>query len=588
MPGQRAQSFLFRIAAIAVVAMALYLGRDLLMPLAMAILLSFLLSPVADRLERTGIGRAPAVAILSLLLAGGVVLAAWFVTRELTDLFAGLPDFRAHLAAKLNTLRGPLRSVADAMGWIEQLSREVAPSSGARTPRVEVVERPDWFALLGQVVSPVLGPLAFAGIVTVLTLFILYQRDDLRRRVIRLLGTSELPFTARALDEAGRRVSRYLGRQVLLCTAHGTAVGVGLFLLGVPGAGLFALLSGGLRLIPYVGPWIAALLPTALATAAFPGWTLGLSTAAFFVALELISNNLLEPWIYGAGAGLTPFGVVFCAVFWAWLWGGVGLFLAVPLTVCGVVLGRYLPQLAFFTTLFGEEPERPPHVQLYESMVWNEGSDVAQILREHGSRAEPVARADALVLPALARVAESGEQGRASRGRSGEVVALLSARLDETFPPPENPPPLRSTRRVVLPSAPSPAEHLARTWVVRVLRERGFAAELGPRAGALATAGLDSPSEAAPHAVVVLFALTRKSAARASRRAPQLALARGVERVVVVAWSLAHASSFAALAGGDPITGDPERRVAAVHSCAQLIAELEACAEAKPTAAARP
>ena len=197
----------------------------------------------------------------------------------------------------------------------------------------------------------------------------LLEREELRDRMLWLIGAQDLTLTTHAVDDAMQRVSRYLGMQSLICGIHGLAVGIGLAVIGVPGAVLWGALSAVLRFLPYFGPWLAAAGPIALALAAFPGWSAPLLTVALFVILELVSNNVLEPWLYGASAGLSPFGVVFSAVFWAWLWGIPGLLIATPLTVCLVVAGRYVRGLEYFTVLLGDRPALLPDVRLYQRLL---------------------------------------------------------------------------------------------------------------------------------------------------------------------------------------------------------------------------
>jgi predicted PurR-regulated permease PerM len=567
MPSERPSASLFGLAALAIVAAALFFGRDLFVPLALSILLSFLLGPIVARLHRLGVNRAVAITMVLFVVTASLVMLGWWVTNEVSELFAGLPDFRSNLAEKARALRGPLRSLADTMGWIDQLTREVAPPD-TRAPKVEVVERPDLFGFVGRVVSPVLGPIGFAGIVAVLTVFILYQREDLRERMIRLLGSREMPFSSRAVDEAGERVSRYLGRQALLCLAHGTAVGIGLALLGLPGAGLFAVLSAGLRLIPYVGPWIAAVVPIALAVVGYPGWVMGLYVSSLFVVLELISNNLLEPWIYGPGVGLTPFGVVFSAVFWSWLWGGVGLFMAVPLTACCVVLGRYIPQLAFVTTLLGEEPSTSPEAALHERLAWRELETATAIVREEKASHDGISLSDSLILPVLARIAEERERGGCSRARSAEMAWSLGNLLDDIVPPPETPPPLRSTRKILLAGNPEdPVESLARTWLARVLREDGFAAEAVSSEAARSASAV--PALATQPATTVQIALTRAAAVRSRSRARAGGPARASQDPLLLALWIGARDDRSA------------RQPHTATSCVDLIGELETAPEAR-------
>ena len=339
---------------------ALSLGKALLVPLALALLLAFLLAPVSTRLERLGLRRTPAV--IAVCVAIGLVISGigWMAAREMSSLVAEAPRYRENLREKIATLRGPIGSMDRAADAVERLEAELdRPKPGEPreqpAPKVEVVERSPMLDRLATIVSPVADWLGSAAIVAVLAIFMLLQREDLRDRVIHLVGTRDSSLTTSALDDAGGRISRYLGTQALLCLAHGVMVGVGLFCIGIPGALLWGAVSALFRFVPYLGPWIAAILPIATAAGALDGWTPALLCAGLFVFLELVSNNVLEPWLYGASVGLSPFAIIFSAIFWSWLWGVPGLLLATPLTACFVVLGGHVRGLEFVSVLLADE-----------------------------------------------------------------------------------------------------------------------------------------------------------------------------------------------------------------------------------------
>jgi predicted PurR-regulated permease PerM len=343
-----------------VVVAALRLAQDVLMPLALAVLVSFLLAPAVSRIERIGVGRVPAVLLVALLVAtllGGV---GWVVGRQVTTLVAELPSYRTNLRQKVASLRVPIGELHRTAEEIEELQEDIAEPPGARqeapVPKVEMVPpRPDLLETLQGWLGPLLNPLATAGLVAVFALFMLLQREDLRGRLIRVLADGDEQTATRVIDDAAEGVSRYLVTTTLLNAVHGVTVGVGLALLGFPNALLWGLLSMLLRFVPYLGPWMAASLPITLSVAIFDGWTTTLLTVGLFVTIELLSNNVLEPWLYGNSTGLSPFGVILSAVFWAWLWGGVGLLLAIPFTVCLVAVGRHVPSLDFLSQLLGDE-----------------------------------------------------------------------------------------------------------------------------------------------------------------------------------------------------------------------------------------
>ena len=434
---------------IGVVVVVLYLGRDLLIPLALSILLAFLLAPAVTRLERWRMGRIAATAIVVVLAFSSIAMMLWLAATQVVALAEELPQYRENIRAKIDSVRGPpsgsigratkaVRDLGSDLGLSEpsEPSDASAPAAaaavpppataarGARVagpdaaspgatalPEAQTVRRPVPVVVqessrrplerLEDVVSPLLAPLGTAGAVIVFTVLILLQREDMRDRLIRLVGQKRIHVTTEALEEAAQRVSRYLRMQLLVNVTYGLPVGIALYFLGIPNAALWGLLAVVLRFVPYVGPWIAAVFPIALAFAIGEGWSLVLWTVAVFLVLELISNNVLEPWLYGASTGLSAFAILVAALFWTWMWGAVGLLLATPLTVCVVVMGRYIPQLAFLEVLLGDAPVLAPPTRLYQRLLARDEDEAAEIvdayLREH-TRVELY---DAVLMPAL-------------------------------------------------------------------------------------------------------------------------------------------------------------------------------------------
>ncbi|MGI8738778.1 MAG: AI-2E family transporter [Gammaproteobacteria bacterium] len=227
-------------------------------------------------------------------------------------------------------------------------------------------------------------PLARLGLAVVLVIFFLLQREDLRDRLIRLMSRDRLDVTTRALNDAGDRIGRYLRTQLLINTCYGVPIAIGLAIIGLPGALLWGLLGMLLRFIPYVGPWLAASMPILLSLAVFDGWLWPLAVIALFVGLELFTNMVMEPWLYGASTGLSPVAVLLAVIFWSSLWGGVGLLLAIPLTVCLVVAGRHLPQFEFFTILLGKEPALSATERFYQRLLTGDHQGAMELALEHG------------------------------------------------------------------------------------------------------------------------------------------------------------------------------------------------------------
>jgi predicted PurR-regulated permease PerM len=386
-PGLRA---LTSLVAGVVVIVALYFGRAVLMPITLAVLLSFVLAPFATSLRRAGLGRVPSV-IASVLVALCVLAAtSVLIGAQIAQLAGDLPRYEAAVERKAKTLHEETIGRADALlrratGALRHIARTPEPQSSDdrsanpsdRPPMpVEVLEpRPSSFQLVQRFVAPVVSPLATAGIVAVVAIFILLQREDLRDRLIRLFGVRDLHRTTTAMDEAARRLSRYFLVQVAINTGVGTLISIGLAIIGVPGALLFGVLTALLRFVPYVGAWIAALLAVILAAAIGPGWWMMTWTAIVFVAIELAAGQFVEPLLYGNSTGLSPFAVIIAAIFWGWIWGPVGLVLSTPLTLCLVTLGRHVERVAFLDVLFGNHPVLTPGENLYQRLLADDAPD---------------------------------------------------------------------------------------------------------------------------------------------------------------------------------------------------------------------
>ena len=476
MSGGEARSGFLAAASVAIVGAALYFARDFLLPLSLAVLLAFVLHPMLRRLERWGLPRAAGVILIAFLLAAIAGVAVWLVGREVSDLTAGVSEFRGNLVLKLRALRGPIRSFADAMGWIDQLSKEMDPAHGqGAAPQVEVVQPQTPVSALMRFGTPVLGTLGVLGVVMMLTLFLLLQRD-LPQRLASFLQQRDSRISPRALEEAGRVVTGYLLRQGLVCLLQGVIVALGLTLIGVPGALLFGFLSAILRSIPYFGPTTAAALPIAFCLVAFKGWEMALYSLAFFLALELFTNNVLDPRVLGRGAGLSPLGVILAASFWAWLWGPAGLFVAIPLTACLAVAGRYVPQLAFLPALLGHAQMLSPSERFYECLVARDRAEAEILLRHTAREVDGLELSDALVLPVLVRLARERSDGL----RSGsEVVRMLRTFRDllveaiAVTPAPAVRPSNGKPVRIVQLRA-GELDRFARDWIANVLEQRGF------------------------------------------------------------------------------------------------------------------
>jgi predicted PurR-regulated permease PerM len=403
----------------------LYVARPVLIPAALAILLTFLLAPLTTLLQRRGLPRGIAVGLvvcLAALVLGGI---AWLVVSQLAQLAADLPVYQDNVAQRIVELRerGDNSIVVNVQQFVQGITAAATrpaggdPSSAAAETSVPVtiVDHAGsgilwWLRGLG----PLAEPVATLGLALLLLIYLLLKREDLRNRVLSLVGRGHLTQTTKALDDAGRRISRYLLAQFILNLSFGVVIGVGLLLLGVPHAVLWGFTAGVLRYIPYIGPWMAASLPITVSLLISPGWMLPLGVIGLFVVCELSSNLAIEPWVFGHSIGVSQPALIVAIAFWTWLWGPMGLVLAAPLTVCLVVLGKYVPALKFFDVLLGDEPVLTPETNFYQRLLARDEDEAAEIVREQAQTLSPVAICDQLLVPALVAAGHDRHAGQLS------------------------------------------------------------------------------------------------------------------------------------------------------------------------------
>lgn len=407
---------------------ALYLGREIFVPFALAILLSFVLTPLVNWLRRWKVPRIAAVLIavsLAFVVVAGIAL---IVGRQLVQLATNLPNYQTTITEKIRSLQSsaPGGGVVDTLTTtMQDLGREISgdekksglPSSrlgagaDSREPVTVRLEppQPRPLELIRSVIGPLLAPLATSGLVVIFVIFVLLEREDLRDRFIKLAGAGDLQKSTQAINDAASRVSRYLLMQLVVNLTYGIPIGVGLYLVGVPNAILWGLLAAVLRFIPYLGPFLAAIFPVALAIAVDPGWTMLFWVVGLFLTAELISNNVVEPWLYGSSTGLSSLAIIIAAIFWTMLWGPVGLFLATPLTVCVVVIGRYVPQLEFLGVLLGSDPVLAPEEQLYQRLLAGNLEEAVEFAENYVDECSSRELYDNVGIPAL-RLAENDRQ----------------------------------------------------------------------------------------------------------------------------------------------------------------------------------
>lgn len=427
---------------------ALYFGRDIFLPLAVALLLTFALAPVVGWLRKLRIPRPIAVVSVVVAAFASIFLFGAVVASQLASLATNLPTYQTNIETKVQAFKdadigtgifGRLTKILERLG--RQIEEDSEPSNDDPTTDggeptvdplpVEVVEpAPQPFQVLQTIIGPLIQPMATGGIIIVVVIFMLLKREDLRDRFIRLVGAGDLHRTTEALQDAGRRVGQYLLMQLIVNVTYAVPIGIGLWLIGVPNAPLWGLLALVLRFVPYIGPIIASVLPLILALAVDPGWTMVLWTAALFIVLELVSNNVVEPWLYGSRTGLSSLAIIIAAIFWTWLWGPLGLLLSTPLTVCLVVLGRHVPQFEFLDVLLGNDPVLDPHEQLYQRFLASdpdEATDRAETFLEEG---DLVTFYQTVAIPALALGELDRARGVMSDERRKRVADSATALVD--------------------------------------------------------------------------------------------------------------------------------------------------------------
>jgi predicted PurR-regulated permease PerM len=417
---------------VALVVAALYWLQTVLIPIALAVLLTFLLSPLVGILQRRRLGRVPAVLVTVLLafsILGGI---GWTLARQLVTLADELPQYSRNIHQRITDLRGASRGGAvekiqtaleEVVGAIQKTGKE-----GVTGPKsVAVVLEPQ--SILAHLPT-LLQALASAMVVTVLAIFMLLERRELRDRVILLIGYRRMTATTRALDEAGARISRYLLMQSIISGSFGVAVGLGLFLIGVPYAVIWGSLAAALRFIPYVGVFSAALLPFALSLAVFPGWLQPALVVGLFLTLDIVANMMIEPWLYGHSAGVSQVALLVAVLFWTWLWGPVGLLLATPLTVCLIVLGKHLPALGFLVVLMGDRPVIEAKARYYQRLLARDQDEAADIVETYITADGRESVYDAVLLPALYYANQDRDRGLLSEGDAQFVGQATREILD--------------------------------------------------------------------------------------------------------------------------------------------------------------
>jgi predicted PurR-regulated permease PerM len=449
-PGASFTTLLFFVVIVACV----YVGREVLVPMALAVLMSFVLAPPVDFLQRWYVPRSVAVIGVVLLAFAGVFSLGGLMISQVDQLASDLPGYQSTLHEKIQSLRG----VATGTGTLERASEvlqnlgheidrpagaapspaALIPSSSDRPIPVEV-RQPDAGALqtLAALISPLIHPLATTGIVVIFIIFILIQRQDLRNRLVRLAGSRDLQRTTAAIDDAGQRLSRLFLTQLMLNAGFGLVIGMGLWFIGVPSAALWGMLAMILRFVPYIGPPISAIFPLVLAAAVGTGWGMVLWTIALFLVAEGIVGQAIEPVVSGHSTGLSPVAIIASATFWTWLWGPIGLILATPMSVCLVVLGRHVDRLKFLDVMLGDRPPLTPPELVYQRMLARDSVEAAEQAEEFLKDKPLLTYFEEVLVEALRLAQTDADRGRLDddlmlrvRDAVAEIVDDLSTHKD--------------------------------------------------------------------------------------------------------------------------------------------------------------
>jgi len=448
----RSVTFLAGLASFLLVAGLLYWAQAILIPIALAILLTFLLSPLVIRLQRLGVPKpiaVPLVVVASLAVVGAI---GWMIAIQLTGLVEELPQRREQIIENINRIAATLKSAETSDGeeslgkLVDEIKTNIETNIEEKSSvsflddledfAIPVEVRPREEEVLSSSLASYLAvavePIATVGLALVLVLFMLFKREDLRNRIVTLSGRANLAVTTKALDEAGQRIARYLLMQFIINVTYGLAFAVGLFFLGVEYAALWGVTAAVLRYIPYIGPWIAGALPVLHSLLTSSGWGQPLGTVALVIVLELLSNNVMEPLLYGRGVGVSEVAVILSAVFWGWLWGPIGLVLATPLTACLVVAGRYVPAMSIFHRVLSDVSEVEPHVVYYQRLLARDEEEAEELFDERIIATSLIEACSDVIVPALTSVKRDRMRGLIADDQERYILESVEEHLEET------------------------------------------------------------------------------------------------------------------------------------------------------------
>jgi predicted PurR-regulated permease PerM len=596
----------------------LYFAKEILIPFAFALILTFLLTPMVVLVQRLHLGRVFSVLttlLVAIAAAGGI---GWIIANQLVDVVNQLPLYRQNIHSKIEAFHvpatGELGHAADSVKEIvEELSVPPASSAAKPPPRqtrtratapaapvspvaVQMVEPSGGWVNLRDLGAPVLAPLGRAGIVVIFTIFMLVKREDLRNRLLRLAGIGQLNLMTQALDDAAGRVSRYILMQFLVNAGFGALFGFGLYLIGVPYPVLWGVVAAILRIVPYIGTTVAAVLPIALSLAVFDGWFKPLLVFLLVASLELIIGNLVEPWLYGSHVGISSLALLATAVFWTVLWGPAGLILSTPLTVCVVVLGRYVPQFSFLHVLLGDEPVLGVEAQIYQRLLAMDHLEARSIIDRFLQEKSLIELYDSVLVPALTMAEQDRHRGAIDPAREeflflsiNEMIAESSGdRMVESSPEEDIPTVAdaaeRPTARILCLPAHDRADEITAAMLAQILEQKGLTALAFPNAGSAPNEWL-ALIQAGGNDVVCISALPPYAFAPARAMCRQIRDRFPKIKVIACVWGLTG-DRVKAKARFDRT--QPDRLATTLAEAAEHVAELIRSSPEKPALVAGP
>jgi predicted PurR-regulated permease PerM len=501
------------LATITVVVGILYVAKDLFLPLILGMLFAFILNPVVNALRKRGLRDLPAVVLTVMIAATLVASFVLILAYQISVIGSNLPQYQGNVLSKVDTILDAgtdNRMISHLQGMVSDISERMSAQDGvpeSQAMKVEVVEATGVKEWLNGVILPALTPVGIFGLIFVVVVFSLLERATLRDRLVQLIGGSNILATSRLLAEAGARVSTYLLAQVVVNVIYAVPIWLGLWLIGVPNALFFGLVTLVLRFVPYIGSAISAILPLLMAFAVSPDWSLVLWTAALFLVVELVTSNAIEPWFYGQRTGVSPLAVIVSAMFWTWLWGPMGLIIATPLTVCLVVIGHHVPSLRLFPILLGDQPVLAESARLYDRLLTGRSFEFTEAATSSTAKNYLADYYDKTALPALALAQSDNAAGLLSDyqvNRIANAAWTLTEELETVVEdelalaaaePDENAEPITETslvanglldgidRRIVVMGAQTRLDEAAAYMVAQAMRAEGAeVVALPPRA----------------------------------------------------------------------------------------------------------